>query len=196
MDKREKIIVAALEEFVEHGYAGARIRNICAAADVNLAAVNYYFGGKEGLYKAVLGFSFSLPDPFEDFRQGVENHLAPETLLFNLTVSFLKNTSSKSALYRYRYRLIVREMISPCKHFPKMFIPGLIPRFELLKSAVGQLRGMKPDDPDLTTETLLLLAQCLFFFNKPVIGGITGDADFGLKHAEEIARRIIKGITA
>ena len=49
-----RLIAAAAEVFARHGFSGARVRQIADAARVNLAAVNYYFGGKEGLYRATL----------------------------------------------------------------------------------------------------------------------------------------------
>src|SRR5215831_1689171 len=51
---REKIIKAASRAFALSGYEGASIRTIVAEADVNQAAINYHFGSKEGLYRAVL----------------------------------------------------------------------------------------------------------------------------------------------
>jgi AcrR family transcriptional regulator len=51
-----RLIAAASEEFAQHGFASARVRTIAVAARVNLAAVNYYFGGKEGLYRATLSY--------------------------------------------------------------------------------------------------------------------------------------------
>src|SRR5258705_13594878 len=51
---REKIIKAASRAFARDGYDGASIRSIVARADVNQAAINYHFGSKEGLYRAVL----------------------------------------------------------------------------------------------------------------------------------------------
>src|ERR1700752_3193677 len=51
---REKIIRAAARAFALSGYGGASIRTIVAVADVNQAAINYHFGSKEGLYRAVL----------------------------------------------------------------------------------------------------------------------------------------------
>ncbi len=51
---REKIIKAASRAFARDGYDGASIRTIVAEADVNQAAINYHFGSKEGLYRAVL----------------------------------------------------------------------------------------------------------------------------------------------
>jgi AcrR family transcriptional regulator len=39
--------------FAEHGFNGVSVRAITAAAGVNLAAVSYYFGSKEGLVAAI-----------------------------------------------------------------------------------------------------------------------------------------------
>ncbi|MEV0273667.1 MAG: TetR/AcrR family transcriptional regulator [Hamadaea sp.] len=52
---RERILDAALVEFGEHGYAGARISAIASRAGVNQQLISYYFEGKEGLYRAVVG---------------------------------------------------------------------------------------------------------------------------------------------
>jgi TetR/AcrR family transcriptional regulator len=52
---RERLLEAALLEFAEHGYAGARISAIAKRAGVNQQLVSYYFDGKEGLFKALQG---------------------------------------------------------------------------------------------------------------------------------------------
>jgi AcrR family transcriptional regulator len=51
---KERILDAAEALFMEHGYEATSLRALSAAADVNLAAVNYHFGGKEALFEAVL----------------------------------------------------------------------------------------------------------------------------------------------
>jgi TetR/AcrR family transcriptional regulator len=50
---RELILDAALVEFGDHGYAGARTGAIASRAGVNQQLISYYFGGKAGLYEAV-----------------------------------------------------------------------------------------------------------------------------------------------
>jgi TetR/AcrR family transcriptional regulator len=50
---RERILDAALVEFGEHGFAGARIGAIARRAGVNQQLISYYFDGKEGLYRAL-----------------------------------------------------------------------------------------------------------------------------------------------
>ncbi|WP_240809695.1 TetR/AcrR family transcriptional regulator [Actinomadura sp. WMMA1423] len=47
---RCQLLDAALEEFSAKGYAGARVQDIADRAGVNKQLINYYFGGKEGLY--------------------------------------------------------------------------------------------------------------------------------------------------
>jgi AcrR family transcriptional regulator len=50
---RRLLLDAALEEFSAKGYAGARVQDIADRAGVNKQLINYYFGGKEGLYRAI-----------------------------------------------------------------------------------------------------------------------------------------------
>ncbi|MFJ9903598.1 TetR family transcriptional regulator [Streptomyces sp. NPDC101152] len=47
---RRLLLDAALDEFAAHGLAGARTQDIAQRAGVNKQLINYYFGGKDGLY--------------------------------------------------------------------------------------------------------------------------------------------------
>lgn len=53
-DTKEKILDAAEILFAKEGYLATSLRKITGDAGVNLAAVNYHFGSKEGLLEAVL----------------------------------------------------------------------------------------------------------------------------------------------
>ena len=53
-DTKSRIIDAAEQLFVAHGFEATSLRSLTAAAGVNLAAVNYHFGSKEELFQAVL----------------------------------------------------------------------------------------------------------------------------------------------
>ena len=50
---RERILGVAEALFARHGFAGASLRQVTATAKVNLAAVNYHFGSKDGLIEEV-----------------------------------------------------------------------------------------------------------------------------------------------
>ena len=56
---RASILKAAINEFAEHGIAGARTDAIARAARVNKALLYYYFKDKEAIYQAVLDHVFS-----------------------------------------------------------------------------------------------------------------------------------------
>lgn len=49
---RKALIVAAIKIFARDGYHAASTRELANAANVNLALINYYFKGKQGLYLA------------------------------------------------------------------------------------------------------------------------------------------------
>jgi len=58
LDTRRRILRGALEVFAEHGFDGARTRDIADAAGVNLGLLQYYFGGKEKLWRATVDDAF------------------------------------------------------------------------------------------------------------------------------------------
>ena len=58
-ESRAAILKAAVDEFAEHGIAGARTDAIARAAHVNKALLYYYFKDKDALYEAVLDHVFS-----------------------------------------------------------------------------------------------------------------------------------------
>lgn len=51
---RRVLLDAAAEQFAAHGFAGCRTRRIADAAGANKAMISYHFGGKLGLYRAVI----------------------------------------------------------------------------------------------------------------------------------------------
>src|SRR2546430_15599341 len=52
-ETRTRILDAAEELFMLHGFEGTSMRILTAKAGVNLAAVNYHFGSKDALIEAV-----------------------------------------------------------------------------------------------------------------------------------------------
>ena len=59
----EALIAAGRELFARHGFDGASVRAIAAAAGANLGAINYHFGSKRALYESVVA---SVMDPLAE----------------------------------------------------------------------------------------------------------------------------------
>ncbi|WP_035367305.1 TetR/AcrR family transcriptional regulator, partial [Acinetobacter haemolyticus] len=51
---KSKILEAAGQLIAQNGFAQTSNKQIAKAAEVDLAAINYHFDGRDGLYKAVL----------------------------------------------------------------------------------------------------------------------------------------------
>ena len=54
-EKRELLIQAAKEEFMEKGYNKASLRNICSKAGMTTGALYFFFENKEDLYEEITG---------------------------------------------------------------------------------------------------------------------------------------------
>ncbi len=57
-DIEEKIITSAAALFIEKGYKSTSMRDIGAAAEVNIAMLNYYFRSKERLFEIIFNRAF------------------------------------------------------------------------------------------------------------------------------------------
>jgi TetR/AcrR family transcriptional regulator len=55
---RDRLLAAALREFGEKGFAGARVEKITRDANANKQLVYHYFGNKEALFKSVLELAY------------------------------------------------------------------------------------------------------------------------------------------
>ncbi|MBV8603582.1 MAG: CerR family C-terminal domain-containing protein [Pelomonas sp.] len=66
-ETRRRLIEAAIRLFGERGYDGASTRDIALQAETNAPALQYYFDGKEGLYRACA----------EHLAAGAEAHFMP-----------------------------------------------------------------------------------------------------------------------
>jgi AcrR family transcriptional regulator len=137
---RDRLLDSAEELFCEHGFEGASIRDIAAAAECNIASVNYYFGGTEKLYEEVWRRHLvKIRDiRIESINRVMsKNHSEPdlEDLLCSYANSFVEPLVAESKKGRF-IKLMAREMID--RHLPpNMFIEEMvIPVMTVLQEAL------------------------------------------------------------
>ena len=74
---RQKILSTATILFAKHGYEGVSTRALAEMAEVNQPAIQYHFGSKEGLYRAVIQMiADDLAERMRGAREGVQTALA------------------------------------------------------------------------------------------------------------------------
>jgi AcrR family transcriptional regulator len=89
MTVQERLLDAAEELFSDHSFAGTSVRDIAAAADCNVAAVNYYFGGKDKLYHEVWRRQLlrMRDERLESINKVMSQNLAPSSTRLKLGAS-------------------------------------------------------------------------------------------------------------
>jgi AcrR family transcriptional regulator len=145
-----RILDAAEELFMEHGFEATSLRQITATARVNLAAVNYHFGSKEDLFEAVLTRRL---DPMNQERVALltrfEHASAPkplscEKILAAMFIPALKLARDRDLGGKNFLRLLGRAYADPAP-FIRHFLSGqyavMIARF---KAAFGRALPQLP----------------------------------------------------
>jgi TetR/AcrR family transcriptional regulator, regulator of cefoperazone and chloramphenicol sensitivity len=191
-----RLVAAASEEFAQHGFAGARIRAIVDAAGVNLAAVNYYFGGKEGLYRATLGYLAGQAMAGFSSRAAERRGQSPERRLHRVVYGFLAGLTD-SATAPPLGRILAHEAMSPSPHLDRLIEEMTRPQLERLRGLVREIAGPSVPERELTVAALGIAGQCLIFlFGRPAVERIFPGAIGGAHATQTLARQITEGAIA
>jgi len=134
----DRLLDAAEELFSEHGFEGTSVRDIAGAAGCNIAAVNYYFGGKDKLYTEVwrrqlVQMRDARLNAIEQVMSESGGKPALEGLLRSFANAVVGPFRDESRSRRFM-NLMAREMID--QHVPVNLLID-----ELVKPTMGALRG-------------------------------------------------------
>jgi TetR/AcrR family transcriptional regulator, regulator of cefoperazone and chloramphenicol sensitivity len=157
---REKVLAQAGKVFAEKGFRKATVREIAARAGANLNAVNYYFGDKQGLYRAVIESAHQAIDADEDLQPARDSTLDPKLRLRAFIASFLKRAMDRHPAAHVG-RLMAMEMAEPTGALDMVVDRFIRPRFSLLCQIV---RGLMHEDAaqqqvELCAESII--GQCI-----------------------------------
>jgi AcrR family transcriptional regulator len=162
-DTRQRLIEAASEIFIEHGYKAAKIRDIVRRAGANVAAVNYHFNGKEGLYAEVIRHHAA--QAIEDFAHAAaEEPRAPEAQLRNYIRTFLKRLLGNNVQSRMA-RLIARESVEPSAAFNLVVEQFVIPQHVALHNTVRAIVGVEASEESVRRCSMSVIGQCLYYWS-------------------------------
>ncbi len=139
-DTRERILDAAERQFMEYGYEGTSMRMITSVAEVNLAAVNYHFGSKEGLLREVFrrrltwlnSERLAVLDALEQQAHGAP--LKPSQVLEAFFGTLLRIGEDESLGGMTFLRLLGRTLTDPSEFIRTVFAseyPEVIERYKL-----------------------------------------------------------------
>ena len=144
-DTRARLLSTGVALFGERGFKRVTVREICRAANANVAAVNYHFGDKVGLYREVIQTAIdAMRATSESARAAGAGQTAEEKLRRFLQVFLARVLDPENAAV---HRLIHREMGEPTAALDELVEQGLKPRIEYLSGVVAEIAGCDPKDP-------------------------------------------------
>jgi TetR/AcrR family transcriptional regulator len=184
---RAKILAAAEALFAEHGFAGVGVRQIAAAAGVNGAMIHYYFGNKEGLYRAII------ENAAATVRGLIAEAIASATTLEERLTRFVKAYAGYIFGHPHLARILLREMMAGGKHVFDI-LPKYIPtNYAMLRGAMAEAVGggeLREIDVDLAPISLIGMIV-VFQLIRPLIAQGLGKVKFDDQFIERLAAHTV-----
>jgi AcrR family transcriptional regulator len=166
---RERLLNAAGEVFADRGFRDSTVREICGAAGVNIAAVNYHFGDKVSLYREVIKFAGCAALEKYPASAGLDPSLPAADRLRAFVRNYLDRLLDEGRP-AWHGRLIAREMVEPTPVLDELVEGFVRPQYERVRDIVTELLGPAATDERVRLCVTSVVGQCLFFKNcRPVL---------------------------
>jgi AcrR family transcriptional regulator len=203
LDTRERLLDAAGQVFSEKGFRSATVREIALrAGGANIAAVNYHFRDKEGLYAAVLEhFAHEAVQKYPA-HGGLSPEAPPEEQLHAFVRALLLRVFDKGH-QSVHGKLMAREMIEPTSALDRIVEQVIRPMYGRLCAIVKTLAGARVSLAQVEAAAKSVVGQCLFYKHcTPVLERLEGrrpdlrDLDALVEHIVVFSLHGIRGLGA
>ncbi len=159
-DTRAKIVEAAGPIFAAHGFDATTVREICAAAGVNVASIAYHFGDKLSLYLEVVRQvrqACAAQFPMAE----LPGHSPEERLLAHVQTMLQRMLSGDTT--GWQSQLMMREMQRPTAAFQEIVEDYMRPLMEQLKGLLREFVPPATPPHRLDQLALSVVGQCLYY---------------------------------
>lgn len=184
-----RILETAGHVFSETGFQAAKVRDICARAGVNLAAVNYHFGDKLGLYNEVLRYAACAAGNAATFDPVLPGR-TPEAKLRAFVLGLLRHMYGEDRP-AWPVRLMTHELAQPTPSFDGVVDQIMRPRHNAIRALVAGVIGRPADDRQTRLCAQSIMGQIILYAHgREVLKRLWPDFQFTPQTLEEIAGHI------
>ena len=158
-DCRSRLVEVGTRLFAERGLYGVSVRELSLAAGTSISMVSYCFGGKEGLYAAVLQEQFACFEQIDALQQeGAEPLQVLET--------YLRWTIQRHRNNPYLLRFYTSELTNPTPFFPSVVAPAISKVIKVLAEVIegGVQSGVFRGEIHAVNASLALAGMVNYFF--------------------------------
>lgn len=183
---RERLLNAAREEFSQHGFQGATVREICRRAETNVAAVNYHFGSKDGLLAEALNFAPLKAMQLANDKADEDPEVRLRLFIRDFMLMLLDETNGSLPC-----RIMARELADPTPALDKIVREAIAPLHEFLGKLLREIAGEKTGEAELRRCVHSILGQCLYYrHSHPVQQRLHPKLRYDQKEIAAVARHI------
>jgi TetR/AcrR family transcriptional regulator, regulator of cefoperazone and chloramphenicol sensitivity len=162
LSTKERIFCAAIKIIAQKGFIAATVREICQMAQAgNINAVNYYFGTKENLYKAILDKMFAA------HQAHLAQYPVPATPLEHLETyihSYCTMLYTGGEMARDLVKIFTAEMARPSKLLDKIVEKHTRPEALAIMASVRKLLGPAVPE-DAVRDTCVSIGSQIIYYS-------------------------------
>lgn len=183
---RARLLDAAREAFSQRGFQGTTVREICRRAEANVAAVNYYFGSKDGLIAEALNFAPLKAMQVANIESGKEPEQRLRLFIRDFMLMLLDEENGSLSC-----RIMARELADPTPALDKIVREAIAPLHEFLCGLLREITGDRMDEAVLRHCMHSIFGQCLYYRHSyPVLQRLHRKSGYSHQEIEVIARHI------
>jgi AcrR family transcriptional regulator len=186
---RDKLLDVAGRIFADRGYRAATIREICIAAGANVAAVNYHFGDKLGLYTEVVRQSARLAE-FQAAQIALDLSAPPEEIL-RAVIRARIHSLFRGDRPDWNFQIMAHELAQPTPALRRLVNKAGQPLFHRLLGLIGGMIGLPSNDEKTRLCAISLLGQIMVYaLAGPLVTAIWPEFELTPDQVERIADHI------
>jgi TetR/AcrR family transcriptional regulator, regulator of cefoperazone and chloramphenicol sensitivity len=197
--KKEKLLTAAGDVFIEKGFRDATVAEICARAEANISAINYHFGSKEALYQEAWRHSFTESLKTYPLDGGVSETAPAEERLRGQLTSLIQRIADDN---NKDFFITQMEMVNPTGLLQEVMKTELIPMRQQTLALVRELLGPEATDQQVHYCEISIISMCVHPMVMQRIGQRTKDKDMPVliedikAFADHVAAFALAGVNA
>jgi TetR/AcrR family transcriptional regulator, regulator of cefoperazone and chloramphenicol sensitivity len=186
-----RLLAAATRLFADRGFGKVTVREICQRAKANVAAVNYHFGGKVGLYEQVLRSAIAIMRETTTLAEEAGAGLGADEQLRSYVHIFLQRIVGEGHS-SWIHQLMMHEMSDPTAGLDLVIEQVIRPRMAYLGGIVSELLDAPPSDPRVRQCVMSVHAQCMALMNVQIAERVDAAWKMTPQRLDEIADHIAR----
>lgn len=195
-ETRGRILDEGRSLFATYGFKQVTVRQICRAAHANVAAINYHFGDKIGLYRELLEEAIAIMQQTTAAAVEAGHGGSAEQKLRAYIRVFMQRVCHGE--HSWIHQLMTREMADPTPLLDLVISQVIAPRITYVSELVAEMLGVSTGDPRVLRCVLSVQTQFHGAMANPVsrrlVPGFTADTAAIDTLAQHIADFSIGGI--